>query len=220
MKTSWILFLVSFVSESKYPKETFTKNILNGNNANTKTGLGITLKVMAGDKIDVFGKSIYHQNNAGGNPVNSPIPLSTLLSGFLGTPGGVTQSGSHGAVSEADINTSPGIDLINTLLASQNTNTPANSTVPKAYINYLFFDEQFKCVGGGFSKVETTADAYKQHHNDLQNIDVPKNGFVYIYCSNESPVDVFFDNLQVVHTRGPILEETHYYPFGMTMAGV
>src|SRR5690606_20444788 len=47
-----------------------------------------------------------------------------------------------------------------------------------------------------------------------------KNGYVYVYFSNESEELVFFDNFKLSHERGRILEETHYYAFGLTIAGI
>ena len=44
--------------------------------------------------------------------------------------------------------------------------------------------------------------------------------YLYIYCSNESMLDVFFDNLQVVHTRGALISETHYGAWGNVLKGI
>ncbi|MGG9962140.1 DUF6443 domain-containing protein [Ferruginibacter sp. SUN106] len=197
-----------------------SKKLYRINGSENKTGLGITLRVMAGDKLDIFGRSYYNQavtNN--GTCVNCLLTAQNLAAAFLGAPNATTTSGIHGAVSPAVVNSQAGNGITNIFQNSQNSQALSNPNKPKAFINYILFDEQFKYAGGGSSIVGAQGE-FKQHYSELQNIVVPKNGYVYIYCSNESVIDVFFDNLQVVHTRGAVLEESHFYPFGMRMEGI
>jgi|GEM_PF-4384697 len=138
-----------------------------------------------------------------------------LLNALTGSATGVVSGHTGSSLNDiAGINTPVG-----SYIANGARDNASCSTRPRAFINYIFLNEQLRMMGGSFSAVNNTA-GMKTHFSELQNLLAPANGYVYIYASNESPVDVFFDNLQVTHVRGPMLEESHYYPFGLTMAGI
>ncbi|MDZ4794431.1 MAG: RHS repeat-associated core domain-containing protein [Bacteroidota bacterium] len=52
----------------------------------------------------------------------------------------------------------------------------------------------------------------------LPEIKAPKNGYAYIYISNQSNNDVYFDNFQAGIVQGNIAEENHYYAYGLKIA--
>jgi RHS repeat-associated protein len=188
-----------------------------------KTGLGITLKVMAGDIINILGKSYWHNNGIVSNSYPITGALVDFLTAFASTPAVLTAT--HNAVTGAALNSST--STTNGLGDWLNNDVPTPSPItnqPKAYINWILFDENFQPINSssGYSAVDIARAAGEEqvYTHPMQTVDISKNGYLYVYCSNESNVDVFFDNLQVIHNHGPLIEETHYYPFGLTMAGI
>ena len=189
--------------------------VLNGQGGSSN-GLGIAIRVMAGDTVNIFGKSYYHLNS--GQTPNNGYPVTNALLSFLNAFTGTGAIvGTHAGVTGTTLNSSP--LTTNGLTTWLNDSVPTVAGRPKAYINWILFDDHFQPVSSssGFSSVNSSPDIVNTH---TATTNITKNGYLYVYCSNESNVDVFFDNLQLVHSRGPLTEETHYYPFGLTMSGI
>ena len=115
-------------------------------------------------------------------------------------------------------------DLTGFVAAVQPNGSNPGGTTPQAFLTILFFDERFKFIAaadGGVAQQQVassvTADGSTLVRNDIK---APKNGYAYIYISNQSNQDVFFDNLKVQVVTGNIIEENHYYAYGLKIAAI
>jgi RHS repeat-associated protein len=186
------------------------RNITVGAN---KLGIGpnVILKVMAGDVIYSYADYYF-----AGTPTAPTNNLSTLLSTSLYN---AILSGSVAAnVKVAGFSTT---SFTTGGFSSFLTTQPSYgaSTAPRAYLNIIYLDEQFNYVGA--------ADPIRVGTNTMDyietpaNLKCPQNGYAYVFLSNATEnMYVYFDNFKVNHTRGRIVEENHYYPFGLKIAAI
>ncbi|WP_222840111.1 RHS repeat-associated core domain-containing protein [Flavihumibacter stibioxidans] len=208
------------------PNAKVSKVIGNGQ----RIGPGVLLKVMAGDKFSLRVSSWYKTNGT-----TPPAPITDFINDLVfmmaAHVGNKATKGTMAELQNSGVFTPGAASFLNT----QNS---YNTTRPKAFINWVLFDEQLKIakdasgniIASGYSGYEqvpaesvyNNGSANPNVYEHIRtNLPVNKSGYLYIYVNNETPdIGVFFDNLHVTHIKGPVLEETHYYPFGLTIAGI
>ncbi len=172
------------------------------------------LKVMAGDMINARADYYYEApvtNNT--NPLIGDIVASLVnaISGSPATPDIV--HGNTGNIS-SDLNASVPFQSI------ADPDKSGSGNIPRAYLNVMFFNERFEFVEENSTALRVSQPGDGAAPLVLSDIKAPKNGYVYIYLSNENDDAVYFDNFTVSFTRGKIIEENHYYAFGLRIAGI
>lgn len=191
---------------------------LNATAGSQKIGPSLVLRVMAGDTIQLGSKAFYKSAAASTSSTTVANMLAALLQAF--TTGSGPADGAHGN------GTGAGSPIVSNFTAANyqsiRDKDPSQNvaTLPKAYLAYVLFDEQMNMVdeNSGVRQVQGSPDQLQTLATSLMVM--KKTGFLYVYTTNESIQDVYFDNIVVNHNPGPLLEETHYYPFGLTMAGI
>ena len=183
--------------------------------AGHKIGPAILLKVMSGDSI-VIGCYGYYASGGTVSTPNSSLPslLNSLASGLF-----ALTAGTHGTTAiMTNPSSGPVYSSAGTFLSSRDTNT---TVAPKGYLNWMLLDNQLNYVSGNNQSGAIPVGQPNTLNTLATTIKLNHSGFLYIWVSNETPNwNVFFDNLSVEHFSGPLIEENHYYPSGLTMAGI
>lgn len=184
-----------------------------------KTGPNTLQKVMAGDVISATTQYYYQNtvNNTGGGDNLTEDVLTSLLLALSGSSSTAPLVKEQSAAINAQLAIDPAFSEITDPDAAN-----TSGTNPKAYLTIMFFDERFKYISesSSFIRVEDEAAGQNNLSLTLANIKAPKNGYVYVYISNESDEAVYFDNLNVSLNRGRIVEEDHYYAYGLKIAAI
>lgn len=176
--------------------------------SNEVIGPAKSLRVYPGDAIhmEVYGR--YLNSTGGGTDVGA------VIAGALQNAFGLSAGGATDVAYQSIGDLFGGGALIGTAAYPYDDPAP-----PKAFLNYILFDDNYVPYDFGYDQIGTDGTTPITGPDRMSLVaKVTKPGYLYIYLSNENPVtqEVYFDDLKITHVKGVAIQESDYYPFGLT----
>jgi RHS repeat-associated protein len=180
-------------------------------------GPSIMLQVAAGDKVSI-STSAFYEIDGENQDYNSYTTAEQLVGGLLGALSG---SGAYQTITEGTVNAAAvgnGLNGCDFVTAMQDIKTQHNADLnkPKAFLNYLLLNEHMQVIADQSGFIQTTVPG-SWNQLSVNEREVAQSGYLIVFLSNEGSMNAHFDNLSVNHYKGKLLEENHYYPYGLTL---
>jgi len=187
--------------------------LLNGAEPDKRIGTSLLIKVMAGDKFNTSAFHFYDSDGDDNVSASSDDMLGSILSTLTNSNSPVGGEGSSSTIVNKLFTPANYSDIYDGIKEQA-----TNPDLPRAYLNYIVFDENMRIVPdqSGALQVNSTVGSWQQISLPTE-ITVGQNGYLAVYISNEQHKNVYFDYLSISHYRGRLLEENHYYPYGLTI---
>ncbi|MCC9138774.1 DUF6443 domain-containing protein [Pontibacter silvestris] len=89
---------------------------------------------------------------------------------------------------------------------------------PQAYVRYIAYDSTGNYLG---SEYQLLGEEAQDNWEELQlNYTAKDDGYVEVFVANESGQEVFFDDMSISTVSPPVVQENHYDPWGLNLAGI
>jgi RHS repeat-associated protein len=187
---------------------------LDGSDPSKRIGTALVLSVMAGDKFDISATSYFDSNASNMQSyADGYSMMNAIVSSLVNGVGGYHQEATNVAAVNNMFSPNNYLGMYEGILDSL-----TDYSRPRAFINYMVFDNQMNLIPSqcGAVQISGTPNSW-QTIGTSGPIPITQNGYVSIYMSDEQFMPVYMDRLNVTYYRGRLVQEQHYYPFGLAI---
>ncbi|HXS36329.1 MAG TPA: RHS repeat-associated core domain-containing protein, partial [Flavipsychrobacter sp.] len=185
-----------------------------GTDPSKQVSTALMLHVMPGDKFSITAQSYYDgsvQNNIPDMQTLAGSVMQALSGGSGVTIGGDMTQGQQAVQSTFGNQAFAGI--YNSLLMQN-----YDQSKPAVFLNYLVLDENFNVIPGSSAALQINGQPGSWGTLGTQGtVSIDRPGYLLFYGLSMASTVAYLDNVDVTYYAGNVLEEDHYYPFGLTL---